>query len=642
MAGGAGAVKDMKRVSTDEYLLIRPVGHLLSFQAGRRDFAKALGRFFIMTRSLVSLTMLFTGRGFRSVRVATAGVVGMLVFSGCGGSSPAPRQAATAETQESAADACRRKLSTAIQRIQPLAMASQARRETLVSGLNSWLSSCAEDDVKNTRIGEANATLLSPAALRSASAVRYVESDSVYIRDCLLLKSLTESVWKQADAINSSGVATDRERIVRLFQHLIRNLALLKADEGRIPVGLYEALLTGRGSVDDRVWAFAEALRQRNIDSIVLKAATPGDPLSPELSKAADLLVGVVAGDEFLLFDPQRGTALPKSGDASPLTTDPAGLDAIAGDERWKSAAAFVVCHPAAFAPRMMVLQERMDATDSAVLYEELAGGTSEIRPLKVRLTDVVGSVWPAESITIWDVPEQRIAAAAALSEEQRQAMSLLMRPFDSPFERESLSVGDTLDDPNVNQAEMSEDQKLERRMMALQERMERINASSDELFGKPSRRLLEARIEQIMGNVDVGMIQALQQIRIASLQEKIELEVPFEEKKAMVVTVPLPQAILSVQRSAVGDTLYWISMCQMSRNDMGAAVATLRNYRRQYPEEKSVFPSMLNEAEALLQLDDVTSAAAVLREADTEANPERARVQWLLSRLAPAAVPAP
>ena len=590
----------------------------------------------------MSVAMFLTGPRFRSVFAVTAKLMATIVLAGCGGSSPAPRQSATAETQESAADACRRKLSTAIQRIQPQAMASQTRRETLVSGLNSWLATCAEDDVKKTKIGDANATLLSPAALRSASAVRYVESDSVYIRDCLLLKSLTESVWKQADAINSSGVATDRERIVRLFQHLIRNLTLLKADEGRIPVGLYEALLTGRGSVDDRIWAFAEALRQRNMDSIVLKAATLGDPSATELSKAADLLVGVVSDDELLLFDPVRGTALPKSGDASPLTTDPAGLDAISGDERWKSAAAFVVCHPAAFAPRMMVLQERMDAADSAVLYEELAGGTSEIRPLKVRLTEVVGSVWPADSIKIWDVPEQRIAAAAALTEEQRQAMSLLMRPFDSPFERESLSVGDMLDDPNVNQAEMSADQKLERRMMALQERMERINASSDELFGKPSGRLLEARIKQIMGNVDVGMIQDLQQIRIASLQEKIELEVPFEEKKAMLVTVPLPQAILSVQRSAVGDTLYWTSMSQMSRNDMGAAVATLRNYRRQYPDEKSVFPSMLNEAEALLQLGDVTSAAAVLREADTETNPERMRVQWMLSRLAPAAVPAP
>jgi len=129
-------------------------------------------------------------------------------------------------------------------------------------------------------------------------------------------------------------------------------------------------------------------------------------------------------------------------------------------------------------------------------------------------------------------------------------------------------------------------------------------------------------------------MIQDLQQIRIASLQEKIELEIPIDEKKAMVVPFKLPETILNVQRSAVGDTLYWTSMSQMSRNDMGAAVATLRNYRRQYPDEKMFYPAMTIEAEALLQLGDAKTAAAVLKEADVEQNPERLRVQWMLARL--------
>ncbi len=515
-------------------------------------------------------------------------------------------------------------------------MATQVRRETLVGGLNSWLASCAESDVKNVKISDANAAMLSPAALRAASGIRFVESDVVYIRDCLLLKALTESVWKQADAMNSSGGATDRERIVLLFRHLIRNLALLKADEGRVPVGMYEALLTGRGSVDDRIWVFAEALRQRQIDSVLLKTVSPGDAAAGDLSKAADMLIGVVSAGELLLFDPLRGTALPKAGDTAVLTVDPAGLDAISGDERWKGAEVFVVCHPAVFSPRMMVLQDRLEAMESAVLYEELAGGTSEIRPLQARLTEVIGSTWPSESIKVWDVPEQRIAAAASLTEEQKQAMTVLMRPFDSPFERDSLNVGDMLEDPNVNQDELTPDQKMQQKMIALNERMARIEASSDELFGKPSRRLLKVRVEQIMGNVDVGMIQDLQQIRIASLQETIELQIPYEGKQVAVVEVPMPQAILSVQRSAVGDTLYWTSMCQISRNDMGAAVATLRNYRRQYPDEKSVFPAMRNEAEALLHLGDLTSAAAVLREADADTNPERSGVQWLLSRLVP------
>jgi predicted Zn-dependent protease len=82
--------------------------------------------------------------------------------------------------------------------------------------------------------------------------------------------------------------------------------------------------------------------------------------------------------------------------------------------------------------------------------------------------------------------------------------------------------------------------------------------------------------------------------------------------------------------------------MTQMSRNDMGAAVATLRNYRRQYPAEKLVFPSLTCEAEALLQLGDSKTAASALQEANVAENPEQLRVQWMLTRLTPAAAADP
>jgi hypothetical protein len=551
-------------------------------------------------------------------------------LSGCGDAAKPVSSQSPATSQTTAADEARRKLSSAIQRIQPETLATQSRRETVVNGLNSWLASSAEDDVEKIKISEQNAAMLSPTALRTASAIRFTENDIIYIRDCLLLKSLTESIWKQADERSSGNVASDRERVVHLFQHLMRNMALLPDSETRVPVGLYEAMLTGRGTVDDRIWAFAEALRQRQLDVVLLKPSAPGDASATDVVAAADVLVGVVADGKLLLFDPVRATAVPRSDDSSVIVTDPARLEAVASQERWKSGTAWVVGHPSAFAPRMLVLQERLEASDSAVLYEELVGGTSEIRPLRDRLSEVIGTVWPAESLKVWDVPEQRIAAAAALTEEQRQAYILLMRPLDSPFERDSLNVGKLLADPSVDEEKLSMEERMNIKLEALGKLLE----SSDELFGKPSRRLLMTRVQQIMGSFDVGMIQDLQQIRIASLQEKVELEVPVDEKKAMVVPFQLPKSILDVQRSAVGDTLYWTSMSQMSRNDMGAAVATLRNYRRQYPDEKSVFPSMTNEAFALLQLGDSKSAATVLKEASVEANPGRLQAQWLLSRL--------
>lgn len=556
-------------------------------------------------------------------------------LTGCG-EAPAPPKEDPAQKQMNTAEESRRRLNSAIQRIRPESMATQTRREMVVNALNSWLATSAESDVEKIRISEQNAAALSPAALRTANAVRYTENDIVYIRDCLLMKELTESIWKQADSLSTTGQASEKDRVVALFRHLMRNMSLLRSDEARIPVGIYESMLTGIGSVEDRIWAFAEALRQRSLDSIILQAATPGDPASPDLALAADMLIGVVVEDRLLLFDPLRAAAVPKPGDTSAIVTDPAGLDVISAMDRWKTGSAFVVCHPSAFAPRMLILQQRLQATDSANLYEELVGGTSEIRPLKDRLCAVVGSLWTPEALKIWSVPEQRIAAAAALSEEQKQAYTLLMRPLDSPFERESLNVGNLLADPSVNEAELTMEKKMEAKLLALEKLMER----SDDLFGKPSRRLLTTRVQQIMGNADIEMIQDLQQIRIACMQEKIELEVPIDDKKAAVIPFVLPKTILDVQRSAVGDTLYWTSMSQISRNDLGAAVATLRSYRRQYPDEKSFYSSQINEAEALIQLGDLRNAAAVLKEADVEGNPERVRAQWLLTRLGTSAAP--
>lgn len=563
----------------------------------------------------------------------------LLVFglTGCGDAPVPAKVEDPAQQQVNSAEESRRKLGSAIQRIHPETMATQTRREMVVNALNSWLATSAESEVEKIKISEQNSAALSPTALRTATAVRYTENDIVYIRDCLLMKELTESIWKQADSMSASGQATEQERIVALFRHLMRNMSLLQADSTRIPVGLYEAMLTGIGSVDDRVWAFAEALRQRSLDSIVLQAATPGDPASPDIVLAADLLIGVVVEDRLLLFDPLRATAVPKSGDASVIVTDPAGLDTIANLDRWKTGSAFVVCHPSSFSPRMLILQERLEASDSAILYEELVGGTSEIRPLKERLCSVVGSIWKPEALKVWSVPEQRIAAAAALSEEQKQAYTLLMRPLDSPFERESLNIGNLLADPNVNEAELTLEKKMEAKMLALEKLLER----SDDLFGKPSRRLLTTRVQQIMGSFEIEMIQDLQGIRIACMQEKIELEVPIDDKKAAVVPFVLPKTILDVQRSAVGDTLYWTSMSQVSRNDMGAAVATLRSYRRQYPEEKSFYASLINEAEALMILGDLKGAAAALKEADVDKSPDRARAQWMMMRLSAASAPA-
>lgn len=551
-----------------------------------------------------------------------------LAFSaGCGQSAAPVATKTQSEASAEAADECRDRLNAAMQRVAPESLAGQTRRDSVVNAVNSWMASCGEAEVRRLSISDKNAALLSEDALRTARASRFSENDVLYLRDCLLLKGLTESLWKQEAAAADQALA-ERARVTRLFRHVIRNLALMPPGESRIPVGLYEAMLTGRGTVEDRIWAFSEGLRQRQVDALVLKAATPG-AATGTLVETADWLVLVISGNQTMLFDPLRGTPVPATADSSAVVTEPAGLEVLQGLDRWKSGEVFVVGHPSSFAPRMLVLQQRMDAADTAVLYEELAGGTSEIRPFLERVRAATESLWPTDRIRIWPVVEQRVAALASLTEQQLEAYTLLMRPLDSPFERESIDVSKLLTDPNVDESKLSDDEKNAMKAEAISKLLER----SDALFGRPSRRLLQARVSQIAGNFELGMIQELQQIRIACLQEVVELEF-IDEGKQAVGRIRLPETILSVQKSAVGDTLYWTAMSQVSRGDAGTAVQTLRNYRRQYPDEKMKFASLLLEAELLVEIGDVAGAAAVLKESATEDNPERGRQEWMLARI--------
>jgi len=301
----------------------------------------------------------------------------LVLSAGCGQSAAPVATQTQAEATAEAADECRDRLNAAMQRVAPDSLAGQTRRDSVVNAVNSWMASCGEAEVRQLSISDRNAALLSEDALRTARASRFSENDVLYLRDCLLLKGLTESIWKQEATAGEQALA-ERARVTRLFRHVIRNLALMPPAETRIPVGLYEAMLTGRGTVEDRIWAFSEALRQRQVDALVLKAATPG-AASGSLPETADWLVLVISGNQTLLFDPQRGTPVPAAADTSAVVTEPAGLEVLQGLDRWKSGEVFVVGHPSSFAPRMLVLQQRMEAADAAVLYEELAGGTSEI-----------------------------------------------------------------------------------------------------------------------------------------------------------------------------------------------------------------------------------------------------------------------
>lgn len=568
----------------------------------------------------------------RQTLVTTLFLLFSAVFVGCDRSAPTTNSTGNdskAKNQETESEKCRKKLAAAITRVQPQELAFASQPERAINGLNAWISTCGAEELGEFTIGEETLKLVDSNP--RATAKRFTANDASYLRDCLLLRDLSGAVWARNPA-ETNSVGKDAGRVAAMFNWLCRNVSLLPSGEERVVLNLFDVLLTGRGTSDDRVWIFVELLRQQHLHSVFLiqTNAPPADG-DDSLATAAQLVVvGMENGS--LLFDPTAGVAVVSGDDRKPV-----GMNDLKNHDRWKDSRPLIVAQLSAFAPRMLVLQNQLAAEDSAVLFEELTGGISEITSLLDLAVTLGDGLWTKDQVSIWPYPEEQTIAASSLSEKDKQSYSVLMQSFNAPFEREiypTKSIEELTTVPEELSAE-------ERKMFAEQRLMEnflRINQSSEEMFGKPSRRLLKTRIRQILGFTDTGVIQQLQQIRIASMQERIQVTVPEAAQKKLglprIMAIDFPEIIRKVNQSSTGDSLYWTAMCQIDRDQPGAAIITLMNYRRQYPDGKWKYPSLLNQAIALRAQSRIDDAKSVLAEADTEENPERPAVRAMLQEL--------
>lgn len=361
----------------------------------------------------------------------------------------------------------------------------------------------------------------------------------------------------------------------------------------------------------------------------------------PSLLDTSRVLVVVFNEGAAWMFDPAVGLPVTPDATFDPLAPGSAPLSLLLEHPRWKEARLEVIGQASTFAPRMLALQDNLAAADAAVFYEELTGGTSDIRPLLERIQDGSGGEWKSDRITVWPFPEEMATRSHALSESEQQIFDKKMTFFDAPFERDLVNVESeelTFEEqerltPEEKKA-LVQDKIIEnfRRMMDSE------TSTSEDRFGTPSRKLLMARILQISGDIGTPVIQQLQQVRIASMQQFIRVAVPEALKPqvqgADFLVLPLPPVIQEVNESSTGNSLYWTALCQLERNEAGAAVITLANYRRQYPNGRWKYPSLLNEATAFLIQGRTERAIKSLKEADVADNPERQRAQRILAAI--------
>ncbi len=576
----------------------------------------------------------------RSMRSLTVVVLAMIVV-GCSGAKNQPVSDGSdtkQRAQETEVEKCRKKLSAAIRRFEPESFSLQANPERSVNGLNSWIKSCGAEQMRELKLDDSALQMLDADAQRLASAGIYTASDAAYIRDCWVLRELTRSIVVRSAGSGDGEVDQTAAQVVAVFDWVVRNISLQPSDEQRVSLGLFDVMLTGRGTAQDRAWVFAEALRQQQIDAVVV--TTDSEPAEGGRLDSADWIMAVILDNGGLLFDVISGLPVTDGESLVLRNPKPATLSTMKNHQRWTNSSVQLVAQTAAFAPRMLLLQEQLAAADTAILYEELTGGVSEIHPLVDRIVAASNDLWSSDDISVWDYPEQRTIAALSHSEAEQQQYSRLMRPFNAPFERTEYTAENTQELTTVPEALPP----AERRRI-VQERLTknfaRMMESSEDMFGKPSKRLLKGRIQQIMGSVNTDVIQQLQHVRIASKQESLRVRVPDEVQKMYgyppVVAYPFPKVIVELNQSSMGDAMYWTAMCQFDRREVGAAITTLVNYRRQYPDGRWKYPSLINQALALLVQERNDDARKILEEADVEENPERMRVRAIL-----AAIPSP
>ncbi len=556
----------------------------------------------------------------------------LLVFTAVGcRDAAAPPARSSADTVPSGGidrDACRARLEAAISRLPPDSLAAITNLDGNVGALNAWLVECAADEVAGLTVSEQNLAFFDASARRAITSPRFTARDVAWVRDALISARLAQAVTSRAE---ENGADSEAVRIIRLFEWVGASLSLQMPEEADVPRGYLDFLLSGRGPLEARVWVFAVLLRQLQRDVVLLSPDEQADP-------AATAMLAVCLDDRMLLFDPRSWMPVAVDGDQTVFPDDTAGADWIRNRSGWQNVHAAIIAETSAVCPRMLVLQGQLPASSAAVLYEEIAGGTSPIRPLIERVTAASSGLLDASRMHWWSWPDEQINRFTAAQESERRTYTALMKHFEAPFEREPLQLDadfqELLSRPDLS-AQQRDALWTQRWQMEYQ-RMEELRASGDmnKLFGRPSGRLLAVRLEQIQGRSDRSVIQRLQRVRTACMDDAIQMRVPTTIDPSGIRSIPIPEAIQNVNRQATGDALYWTALCQIDRRQPGTAITSLQSYRRQYPDGRWFYPSFLNQARALLMQGRTEDAVRILTQADAEANPDRAHVQALLKRI--------
>ncbi|TXT35000.1 MAG: hypothetical protein FD138_1556 [Planctomycetota bacterium] len=322
-------------------------------------------------------------------RFGWVSVILSLVWLSTGCAPPASTKKSEGTSGEPTARAedsrVQRNLQNAFETLRPEKLGIASGPEQAIAVLNEWAKGAkAEAEKRNERWEPHRPHSLLKSLpkewIELVSLEQFVERDAAYLRDCL---------WaNRATKFGAGDAEKDLDVVVNLFEFVVRNLVLIESGSRQIPLGPFDAMILGRGTAADRAWTFAELLRQRNIDSVILSTRRA----SGDAGDDASFLVGVLFEKDILLFDPTLG--LPVMADVaepkSPLPRLPASLRQVQRDPGLLTAIArdsggrFTLTAEMLKAPQVeLICQSEHLAVRMKRLQVELSGEQSAIRTLR-------------------------------------------------------------------------------------------------------------------------------------------------------------------------------------------------------------------------------------------------------------------
>lgn len=525
--------------------------------------------------------------------VALLLILVFLVTTRPNGDSPS-NSPETAPSGETVAEQSQRQLVSMLDGMRPERLGVSSDLEGQVNDLNFWWREqpAAAKAELGSEERELLSKLLGEEAAQFAAAPRFSDRDAGQIRNALLFRAMAKQVAGMAE--------TDVDKCVAAFELVTRQVTL--AGAGAPPLTAFEVLLVGRGTAADRAWAFAEVLRQLNIDSVIL---TPRGADDPEL-----WLVGaILPGEGVYLFDPAVGLPIPGSANADSdalLVSQPATLaEARANDALlrqfdvpggaaypWTAGmlqhvSARLITHAGLSAARMASLEAVLPGDYTAILSDGLAKSATRELGLFERVVQAgQGGAWSPDDLGMWDYPESQTAAFYAAGGE------------DAPQLEQIMSI---LRGPRVVRTQRGPDGEAVR------------------ILSDSSQPLRYVRVQQLRGDF-ADAIESYGAIRSAYNYE--------------------PDA---VNQAAADEAAYWIAVCQYELERYSATIDSLRLYHRMWAGGTRIGEAPFLHALAAARLSRFQEAAQVLSAAE-QAAPPTPRDSFLIrrweSRPEPAAPP--